>query len=229
MYQNNIGLPPGDPPAWPTPTRLRERVTTERAAVDAVLDEALVCHAGLVVDGRPHVLPTLHARLGDTLYLHGSTAARMLAAARPAGVAVCVTVTIVDGLVLARSAFHHSINYRSVVIQADATLVTDPALKRTALAALVERVGTGRSGGSRPPNAKELAATAVLAVPLAGARCDVALKRRTGPPLDDDEDLALGYWAGVVPVRLVAGGPVTDQACRQPVPANLAPTMATLH
>lgn len=226
MYQNNLSRASGPIPVWPTPTRLRERVATDRGAVNAVLDEALVCHAGLVVDGRPHVLPTLHVRVDDTLYLHGSTAARMLAAARPAGVAVCVTVSIVDGLVLARSAFHHSINYRSVIVQADATLVADPERKRQALAALVDRVGTGRTAGSRPPNAKELAATAVLAVPLVGDRCDVALKQRTGPPLDDSDDLALGYWAGVVPVRLVAGEPVTDRAgVAVAVPAQLAPTM----
>lgn len=214
------------PPPWPSPTRLRERVSTDRAAVDAVLDEALVCHVGLVVAGRPHVLPTLHVRVGDTVYLHGSTAARMLAAARPGPLPVCVTVTVVDGLVLARSAFHHSINYRSVVIQGDATLLTDVAGKEQALAALVERVATGRSGASRPPNARELAATAVLAVPIAGDRCDVALKRRGGPPADDAQDMALEHWAGVVPVRLVAGEPVTDAACASAVPVGLAPTLA---
>ncbi|WP_409332982.1 pyridoxamine 5'-phosphate oxidase family protein [Trujillonella humicola] len=184
------------------PTRLRERVGYDRAAVHAVLDEAVVCHVGFVVDGRPVVLPQLHARVGDTLYLHGSTGARALRAAA-AGLDVCVTVTLVDGLVLARSAFHHSVNYRSVVAHGTATVVTDPAEKSAALAALVDAVLPGRGAGSRPPDRRELAATTVLALPLA----EVSVKVRTGPPSDDDEDLGLPHWAGVLPLRTVAGLP----------------------
>jgi nitroimidazol reductase NimA-like FMN-containing flavoprotein (pyridoxamine 5'-phosphate oxidase superfamily) len=205
-----------------SPSRLRERVTTDRDAVHAVLDEALVCHVGVVVDGRPHVLPTLHARVGDTLYVHGSTAARILAAARPGLLPVCVTVSLLDGLVLARSAFHHSLNYRSVVVHGDAVLVTGPAEKIRMLDALVDRVGDGRSGACRPPTPKELAATSVLAVDLTADGTDVALKARSGGPNDDEEDLGLPFWAGVVPVRLTAGVP--EPASDLPVPSGLAPT-----
>lgn len=203
-----------------SPSRRRDRVSTDRAAVRAILDEALFCHVGVVVDGRPHVLPTLHALVDDTLYVHGSTAARILAAARPGPLPVCVTVSLLDGLVLARSAFHHSLNYRSVVVHGDAHLVVEVEEKRRMLDALVDRVGTERSAQCRPPTAKELAATSVLAVDLTAETTDVALKARTGGPIDDDEDLALGYWAGVVPVRLVAGSP--EPACDLPVPGGLA-------
>ncbi|MBL7499982.1 pyridoxamine 5'-phosphate oxidase family protein [Frankia sp. CNm7] len=192
------------------PTRLRDRVVADRAGAYPVLDEALICHVGVVVDGRPHVLPTLHARVDDILYVHGSTAARILAAARPGPLPVCVTVSLLDGLVLARSAFHHSLNYRSVVIHGAAALVTDAEEKGRALAALVDRVGIDRSAQCRPPSAKELAATAVLAVDLAAEGTDVALKARTGGPVDDEADLALDHWAGVVPVRLTAGIPEPD-------------------
>jgi nitroimidazol reductase NimA-like FMN-containing flavoprotein (pyridoxamine 5'-phosphate oxidase superfamily) len=202
------------------PTRHPGRVVTDRAAADAVLDEALFCHVGVVVEGRPHVLPTLHARVADTLYIHGSSAARILAAARPGPLPVCVTVSLLDGLVFARSAFHHSLNYRSVVIHGNAVLVTDPAEKTRMLAALVDRVGTDRSAQSRPPTAKELAATSVLAIDLTADGTDLALKARTGGPVDDEEDLALGFWAGVVPVRLRAGEP--EPASDVPVPDGLA-------
>ena len=206
------GAPPS-PPAPPgplRPTRHAGRVTEDREQIHEVLDEARVCHVGTVVDGFPHVLPTLHARVGDTLYLHGSVAARMLAAARAGPLPVCVAVTLLDGLVLARSAFHHSVNYRSVVIRALATLVTADEEKRRALDALVDRVAPGRSGACRPPNRRELAATAVLAVPLAGPDAQVTLKRRAGGPVDDPEDLALPYWAGVIPLHLAEGTPVPD-------------------
>ncbi|OHV42055.1 MULTISPECIES: pyridoxamine 5'-phosphate oxidase family protein [Pseudofrankia] len=208
------------------PSRYRDRIIADRAAAYSVLDEALVCHVGVVIDGRPHVLPTLHARVGDTLYVHGSTAARILAAARPEPLAVCVTVSLLDGLVLARSAFHHSLNYRSVVVHGDALLVAGADEKTRMLAALVDRVGTDRSAQCRPPSPKELAATAVLAVDLAAEGTDVALKARAGGPIDDEADHALGHWAGVVPIRLVAGVPEPDgDRGILPTPVGLAPTL----
>jgi nitroimidazol reductase NimA-like FMN-containing flavoprotein (pyridoxamine 5'-phosphate oxidase superfamily) len=187
-----------------TPTRHAERVGYDRAAAHAVLDEAVVAHVGFVVDGRPVVLPQLHARVGDLLYLHGSTGARALLAARDGGLDVCVTVTLVDGLVLARSAFNHSINYRSVVVHGTATVVDDPDEKTTALESLVDAVAPGRPAGVRGPSRKELAATTVLRLPLE----EVSVKVRTGPPVDEPEDLALPYWAGVLPLATVPGEPV---------------------
>ncbi|WP_083731239.1 MULTISPECIES: pyridoxamine 5'-phosphate oxidase family protein [Protofrankia] len=205
------------------PSRYAERVNDDRAAIHAVLDEALVCHVGLVVAGRPHVIPTLHVRVRDSLYIHGSTAARLLVSARPAPLPLCVTVSLLDGLVLARSAFHHSLNYRSVVIHGDARLVDTVEEKTQVLAALVDRVGVGRSQQCRPPTSRELAATAVLALSLDDESTDVALKRRTGPPSDDEADLTLDYWTGVVPVRLTAGTP--QPACDIPLPGGLAPSL----
>jgi len=192
-----------------TPTRLRERAVYDAAQVFAVLDEALICHLGVVVDGEPLVLPTIHARVGDVLYLHGSSGAhlaRLVAQSEQAddgGLPVCVTVTQVDGLVLARSQFHHSMNYRSVVVRGRATLVKDPAELDIALHAVVEHVLRGRSEQSRPGDAKELAATAVLRVPIVEA----SLKQRSGPPSDDPEDVAGGFWAGVLPVATGFGDP----------------------
>lgn len=183
------------------PTRARERVGYDRHLVNATLDEALVCHVGFVVDDHPVVLPHLHARVDETLYLHGSTGARALRTATDGGLDVCVTVTVLDGVVLARSAFHHSVNYRSVVIHGRALVVTADAEKHAALGALVEGIAPGRVAGSRPPSAKELAATTVLKLPL----LEVSTKVRSGDPLDDPEDLGLGHWAGVVPVSLAAG------------------------
>jgi nitroimidazol reductase NimA-like FMN-containing flavoprotein (pyridoxamine 5'-phosphate oxidase superfamily) len=185
------------------PTRIRERVGYDRATVHAVLDEAVVCHVGFVVDGRPVVLPQLHARVDDRLYLHGSTGARALHGATDGGLDICVTVTLVDGLVLARSAFHHSVNYRSVVALGTATVVTDPAEKTAALAALVDGIVSGRAAGSRAPDRRELAATTVLVLPLK----EVSVKVRTGPPVDDDADLDLPHWAGVLPLTTVPGPP----------------------
>jgi uncharacterized protein len=186
------------------PTRHRERVAYDRPTVHAVLDEAVVCHVGFVVDGRPVVLPQLHARVGDTLYLHGSSGARALVTARDGGLTVCVTVTLVDGLVLARSAFHHSVNYRSVVVHGSAAVVTDPEEETAALEALVDHVVPGRTGGTRGPDRRELAATTVLRLPLD----EVSVKVRSGPPVDDDEDLAGPHWAGVLPLATVPGEPV---------------------
>ncbi|MEU4998778.1 pyridoxamine 5'-phosphate oxidase family protein [Streptomyces sp. NPDC021622] len=184
------------------PTRARERAAYDHASVHAILDEAYVCHLGFVRDGAPVVLPTLYGRVGETLYVHGSTGSRPLRMAGAApqddpGLQVCLTVTHVDGLVLARSAFHHSINYRSVVVHGTAYQVTDPEEKRTALDALVDHVVPGRSADSRPANTKELAATAVLRLDLT----EVSAKVRTGGPNDEPEDLDLPYWTGVVPLR----------------------------
>lgn len=191
------------PSARTSPSRNPGRISYDRAAVHAVLDEALVCHGGFVVDGQPVVLPQLHARVDDTLYLHGSTGARGLRAASDGGLDVCVTATLTDGLVLARSAFHHSINYRAVVAHGTAVLVTQAAEKTAALTALVEAVAPGRSAGTRAPSAKELAATAVLRLDLT----EVWLKARTGGPNDDPEDRDLPYWAGVLPLSTAAGEP----------------------
>jgi len=188
------------PTARTVPTRAAERVSYDRDAVHAVLDEALVCHVGFVVDGAPVVLPHVHARVGEALYLHGSTGARAL---RSGALDVCVTVTLLDGLVLARSAFHHSVNYRSVVAHGRAVLVTDPAERDTALAALVDAGVPGRSAQTRGPSRKEHAATAVLRLDLR----EVSLKARTHSAVDDPEDVDGPYWAGVVPLRLVAGAP----------------------
>ena len=201
------------------PSRSAERLSYDVQAAHAVLDEALVSHVGFVVDGRPVVLPHLHARVGSTLYLHGSTGARALLAARDGGIEICVTVTLLDGLVLARSAFHHSVNYRSVVVHGTAHVVQDPAEKDAALHALVEAVARGRSEGSRPPSARELAATAVLRLPLE----EVSVKRRYGPPNDDAEDLDLPHWAGVLPLGTVAGAPVPapELPADRPVPEHV--------
>ncbi|MEU6127462.1 pyridoxamine 5'-phosphate oxidase family protein [Streptomyces sp. NPDC047123] len=184
------------------PTRSRERASYDHESVHAILDEAYVCHLGFVRDGAPVVLPTLYGRVGDRLYVHGSTGSRPLrragaAADRDPGLQVCLTVTHVDGLVLARSAFHHSINYRSVVVHGTAHQVTDPEEKRLALDALVDHVVPGRSADSRPADTKELAATAVLRLDLN----EVSAKARTGGPNDEPEDMDLPHWAGVVPLR----------------------------
>ncbi|MFF1509793.1 pyridoxamine 5'-phosphate oxidase family protein [Streptomyces sp. NPDC058326] len=190
------------------PTRSRERASYDKALVHSILDEAYVCHLGFVRDGAPVVLPTLFARVGDRLYVHGSTGSRPLRAtgdgvAAP-GLPVCLTVTHVDGLVLARSAFHHSLNYRSVVVHGTAHQVTDQEEIRKALDALVDHVVPGRSADSRPANAKELAATAVIRLDLD----EVSAKVRTGGPNDDPEDRALPHWSGVVPVGTAYGTPI---------------------
>ncbi|MFE8961944.1 pyridoxamine 5'-phosphate oxidase family protein [Streptomyces iakyrus] len=190
------------------PTRSPDRASYDKDLVHSILDEAYVCHLGFVRDSAPVVLPTLYARVGERLYVHGSTGSRPLRAAGQAdpGLEVCLTVTHVDGLVLARSAFHHSINYRSVVVHGVAHDVTDPVEKRQALDALVDHVVPGRSADSRPANKKELAATAVIRLDLD----EVSAKLRTGGVNDEPEDLALPHWAGVVPVRRTYGTPVSD-------------------
>ena len=176
----------------------------DRSVIDAILDEALFCHVAHVVDGRPRVIPTIHARVGDTLYVHGSNASRTLRTAKSDGVEVCVEVTQLDGLVLARSAFHHSMNYRSVVVYGRAREVTDPDEKFRAQRALVDHVVHGRAIDARMPNQRELDQTTILAIPLEEA----SAKIRSGPPKDDEEDLGLPVWAGVIPMRLVPDAPV---------------------
>ena len=203
-----------------TAKRDRGRVAYERATAHAILDEAYHCHLGFVVDGEPRVLPTLHVRIDDTVYVHGSTGSRPLLAARsPEGLPVCLTVTLLDGLVYARSQFHHSANYRSVVAHGTAHLVTDEAEKRRVMAALVDKIGRGRSADSRPPTRKELAETAVLALPLR----EVSVKARMGGVVDEPEDHALPYWAGVVPLRLTPGAPQPDAGITAAVPDYLVP------
>jgi uncharacterized protein len=199
-----------------TVRRLPKRGVYDAATVHAILDEALICHVGFVVDGDPVVIPTIHTRVGETLYFHGSAASRMLRTLRD-GVTACVTATILDGLVLARSAFHHSMNYRSAVVFGLAREVTSDDEKRLALEALVEHVVRGRSAESRPPNEKEMRATLVLALPITEA----SAKIRMGGPVDDEEDYALPVWAGVLPLTLTPGVPVPDAGVVGEVPAYL--------
>ena len=197
--------------------RLPERAAYDRATVHAILDEGFLCHLGFVVDGQPYVIPTGYARVGETVFLHGSTGSRL--GLRP-GMDVCVTVTLVDGLVLARSAFHHSMNYRSVMAIGRTRPVTDPGEKEAALRALVEHIVPGRSDEVRGGDSRELAATAVLALPLA----EVSAKVRTGPPKDDEPDYALPIWAGVLPQALTPGEPAPDPVLDPsiPTPAHVA-------
>jgi hypothetical protein len=185
--------------------RLPARGAYDRATIDPILDEALVCHVGFVHQGQPFVLPTTYARVGDVLYLHGSAASRMLRGLRD-GVPVCVTVTLLDGLVYARSAFHHSMNYRSVVILGTATEVTDDGERLVALQAIVEHMAPGRWARLRASTTQELRATMVLRLPIVEASAKV----RTGGPLDDEGDLTAAVWAGHVPLRLVPQTPVPD-------------------
>lgn len=198
--------------------RERDRMSYDRAAAHAILDEAWHCTLSFVADGEPRALPTLHVRVGDTLYVHGSTGSRPLLAARPSGLRVCVSVTLLDGLVLARSQFHHSANYRSVVAHGIATLVTDDDAKRAMLTALVEKIGAGRAAQTRPPTVKELAQTSVLALPLT----EVSVRSRTGGVNEDASDLDLPYWAGVVPLRIVQGEPTPDRGVILPTPDYLS-------
>lgn len=203
-----------------TATRTRDRMSYDETAAHAVLDEAYHCALGFTVDGEPRVLPTLHVRVGDTLYLHGSTGSRPLLAARgDAGLPVCVAVTLLDALIYGRSQFHHSANYRSVVAHGTARLVTDEREKIAVLTALVEKAAVGRSADSRPPSRRELAETAVLALPLR----EVSVRDRTGGVNDDPADLDLPYWAGVLPLRLIAGVPEPAPGVTAPLPAYLRP------
>lgn len=188
-----------------TVRRLPKRGVYDQAEIYSVLDQGFICHVGFVADGQPYVIPTGYARHADTLYIHGSAASRMLRTAGE-GIDLCVTVTLVDGFVLARSVFHHSMNYRSVVVLGKARLVSDDEEKRTALRAFTNHIVAGRWEEARQPTDQELKATHVLALPIEEASAKV----RTGPPLDDEEDYALPIWAGVVPIAIYAGAPLPD-------------------
>ena len=198
--------------------RVPERGAYDRAQIDAILDDGLVCHLGFVHDGHPFVIPTLYARIGDEVFVHGSSASRMLRTLR-GGIDACLTVTLVDGLVLARSIFHHSINYRSVVMLGRAEEVEEPAEKLRALEAFGERILPGRWAEVRPPTVQELKATSILRLPLDEA----SAKLREGPPKDEDEDYELPVWAGVIPLALRAGEPQADPALAFDVPPPSVP------
>jgi len=184
--------------------RLPARGRHDRETINAILDEALIAHVAFEKDGEPAVLPTAHWRKGDTLYVHGHSKNAMLRAAKDSP--ICVCVTLLDGLVMARSGFHHSINYRSVVIFGKGREVTDPGEKMEALTLFTEKIAPGRWDEIREPTAQELKATMVLAIPIEEA----SAKIRTGPPVDDEEDYALPVWAGVVPIKTVVGTAVPD-------------------
>jgi len=196
-------------PYTPTPrTRLvreADRAVYDREVAYSILDEGFLCHVGFVADGQPFVIPTSYGRTGDSLYIHGSAASRMLRNLKE-GVPVCVTVTLLDGLVLARSIFNHSMNYRSVVVLGKATLVDDPEEKLDALRLLSEHIIPGRWADARQPNERELKATSVLRLPIE----EFSAKVRMGPVVDDEEDYSFPTWAGVVPLTMVAGDPVDD-------------------
>ena len=184
--------------------RMPERGHYDKESVYGIIDEALLCHVGFAPEGQPFVIPTLHARQGDNLLLHGATTSRLLKHVQ-AGHPVCVTITLVDGLVLARSVFHHSINYRSVVLFGQGTLIIDPEEKLRALEAFTERIMPGRWADAREPNRKEFKATSVVAIPITSASAKV----RVGPPKDDEEDLTRPTWAGIVPIRQVVDAPLS--------------------
>jgi len=196
------------PSAPSTRTRLvreADRAVYDRAAAYKILDEGFVCHVGFVADGQPFVIPTGYGRVGDSLYIHGSAASRMLRRVDE-GIPVCVTVTLLDGLVLARSIFNHSMNYRSVVVLGTARAVTDGKEKLEALRLLSEHILPGRWAESRQPNEKELKATSILQLPIE----EFSAKVRQGPAIDDEDDYSFATWAGVVPLNLVAGEPIDD-------------------
>jgi uncharacterized protein len=198
--------------------READRGVYDRETVYRILDEGFLCHAGFVVDGQPFVIPTSYGRKDASLYIHGSAASRMLRQMKD-GVPVCITVTLLDGLVLARSVFNHSMNYRSVVILGTATLVDDPQDKLAALQLLSEHILPGRWEDARQPNERELKQTSVLRVPIE----EFSAKVRTGPPIDDEEDYSFPTWAGVVPLEMVAGKPIDDARL---LPGTLVPGYA---
>lgn len=202
-----------------TPTE-RTRVVREphrgaydRETIYKILDEGFVCHVGFAVEGQPFVIPTMFARVGDFIYFHGSAASRMLRGVSE-GLSVCVTVTLVDGLILARSVFNHSMNYRSVVALGKATLIDLAEEKLAALRAFTEKILPGRWNEARQPSEKELKATSILRLPLT----EVSAKMRVGPVEDDAPDYALGVWAGVIPLQLTPGEPVRDERCDSSIP-----------
>lgn len=206
------------PELFPVTERTRvvreaNRAVYDREAIYKILDEGFVCHVGFATEGQPFVIPTMYARVGDSLYFHGSAASRMLRGASD-GTPVCITVTLIDGLVLARSVFNHSMNYRSVVALGEAVLIDDPAEKLAALQAFTEKLILGRWNEARQPNEKELRATSVLRLPLA----EVSAKVRTGDVEDDPDDYALRVWAGIIPLRLVAEAAIRDARSDAAIP-----------
>jgi uncharacterized protein len=196
-----------------------ERGVYDRETAYKILDEAFICHVGFIAEGQPFVIPTSYGRNGDYLYIHGSAASRMLRRLHQ-GIPVCVTVTLVDGLVLARSIFNHSMNYRSVVILGTAKVIEDPQEKIEALRALSEHILPGRWEDSRQPNEKELKATSILRLPID----EFSAKVRQGPPIDDQEDYGFPTWAGVIPLTTLAGQPINDPTLE---PVRTAPVYAT--
>jgi nitroimidazol reductase NimA-like FMN-containing flavoprotein (pyridoxamine 5'-phosphate oxidase superfamily) len=220
INSESSSLEPSNPNPTPTPrtrvVREPQRAVYDRDTVNQILDEAFLCHVGFVADGQPFVIPTSYGRDGDVLYIHGSAASRMLRNLDQ-GVSVCITVTLLDGLVLARSVFNHSMNYRSVVILGTATLVDDPAEKLAALRALSQHIIPGRWDDSRQPNEKELKATSVLRLPIT----EFSAKVRVGPPIDDEEDYEFPTWAGVIPLGLKVGAAIRDERCERVLPKYL--------
>jgi nitroimidazol reductase NimA-like FMN-containing flavoprotein (pyridoxamine 5'-phosphate oxidase superfamily) len=205
-----------EPSPRTTVRRRAGRGRYERATIEAILDEGLVGHVAVVSDGQPYAIPMLYARAGERIYLHGSPLSRLLGALAEE-VPLCLTVTLLDGLVLARSAFHHSLNYRSVVVLGRGRVVSEPSEKLAGLRTIVEHVSPGRSAHARGPNEQELEATELIELALGEASAKV----RTGPPVDAPEDYALPVWAGELPLRLVVGEPVTDPRCSEPVPDSV--------
>jgi nitroimidazol reductase NimA-like FMN-containing flavoprotein (pyridoxamine 5'-phosphate oxidase superfamily) len=201
-----------------TVRRHPERAAYDRDTIDAILDEGLVGHLGISLDGQPYVIPMLYARSGDTLYLHGAPASRLLGT-MAGGVRCCFTVTLLDGLVLARSAFRHSLNYRSVVVLGDARGVEDSAERLASLESIVEHVLTGRTADVRGPSEAELKVTEVVALSIV----DASAKMRSGPPADNASDLSIPAWAGELPLGLAAGAPIPDPRCSAPEPSTLRP------
>jgi uncharacterized protein len=194
--------------------REAHRGVYDRETVYKILDEGFLCHVGFVADGQPFVIPTSYGRKDANLYIHGSAASRMLRNLQKDGAQVCVTVTLLDGLVLARSVFNHSMNYRSVVVLGKAALVDDPAEKLAALRILSEHILPGRWDDSRQPNERELKQTAVLRVPIE----EFSAKVRTGPPIDDEEDMSFPTWAGVIPLEMKSREPIKDEVSNQAIP-----------